>query len=132
MQCRRNMRNPSTRAKMLSVVAVLLMVFSAFTFAFFSFSDAARDDIVKIDTSGIVYDQNRSCLEVEVVYHPYYGTAPTVINDTNKTDFGVKYILDGDNATVLYIPDGVTLDEGGTVDGHTVVSINTDVKKTYE
>jgi uncharacterized repeat protein (TIGR02543 family) len=123
-------RRTPARVKLLAVAAVLLMIFSAFSF--FNFSDAARDDIVKRDTSSIVYDENQSCLEVDVVYHPFYGSAPTITDDTNKTVYGVKYILDGEGkATVLYIPQGVSLNVGDTVDGHEVTAINTDVKKAY-
>jgi len=130
MQGRYSSRRTPARVKLLAVAAVLLMIFSAFSF--FNFSDAARDDIVKRDTSSIVYDENQSCLEVDVVYHPFYGSAPTITDDTNKTVYGVKYILDGEGkATVLYIPQGVSLNVGDTVDGHTVAAINTDVKKTY-
>lgn len=120
-----SMRSKSTRAKMFAVAAVLLMVFSAFTMIRGSPSEGASGDIV--------YDSNSSCLEVEVVYHPYFGDALTITDGTNKTVYGVKYILDGEGkATVLYIPEGVSLEVGGTVDGHTVAAINTDIKKTVD
>ncbi|MBQ4369024.1 MAG: hypothetical protein II805_04560, partial [Candidatus Methanomethylophilus sp.] len=80
MQGRYSSRRTPARVKLLAVAAVLLMIFSAFSFL--NFSDAARDDIVKRDTSSIVYDENQSCLEVEVVYHPYYSTAPTITDNT--------------------------------------------------
>ena len=57
MQGRYSSRRTPARVKLLAVVAVLLMIFSAFSF--FNFSDAARDDIVKRDTSSIVYDENQ-------------------------------------------------------------------------
>ena len=61
-------KNPAT--VLIAVAAVLMMVSSAFVFA--NDSSTAEDTPPEI-----VYDSVTS-LSVDVVYHSYYGSAPTV------------------------------------------------------
>ena len=65
-------RKASSKVKIFAVLAVLLMVVSAFAVINSGSSDAT------------VYDEE-SCLEIKVVYHLYYDSAPVITANNEST-----------------------------------------------